>query len=142
MAISEAELGYYDDALTNNQLAIDWYSSISNQRAILGLYQNRGFILTSQGNTSEAKAIYLDAISQAELLDHQDAVHEIYSNLAAIAFTDGDLELSNNYAEKTLAYAKKSDYRSLTAHAYSILAINYVYLNELDLANIVGALSL
>lgn len=134
MAISEAELGFYDDALANNQLAIDWYSSINNQRAILGLYQNRGFILNSQGNTSEAKAIYLDAISQAELLDHQDAIHEIYSNLAAIAFTDGDLELSNNYAEKTLAYAQESDYRSLAAHAYSIMAINYVYLNELEIA--------
>ncbi|MFY8352597.1 diguanylate cyclase [Pseudoalteromonas sp. SSM20] len=134
MAVSEAELGFYDDALANNQLAIDWYNSINNTSATLRLYQNRGFILNTQGNTNEAKAIYLDAIEQAKQLNHQDAIHEIYSNLAAIAFSEGELELSNDYAEKTLAYALESDYTSLAAHAYSIMAINYVYLNKLEIA--------
>lgn len=134
MAISEAELGFYEDALVNNQLAIDWYNSIDNKNATLGLYQNRGFILNTQGNTEQAKAIYLDAIEQAKQLNHQDAIHEIYSNLAAIAFTDGDIELSNDYAKKTLKYAVESDYKSLEAHAYAIMAINYVYLNKLDKA--------
>ncbi|WP_100914123.1 GGDEF domain-containing protein [Pseudoalteromonas spongiae] len=134
IAISEAELGFFDDALINNQWAIDWYKSVDQQNAILGLYQNRGFILNSQGNTAQAKAIYLDAIEQAKKLENQDAIHEIYSNLAAIAFTEGELALSNDYAKKTLQYAQQSDYQTLAAHAYSIMAINNVYLNQLDLA--------
>ncbi|MDE3273577.1 tetratricopeptide repeat protein [Pseudoalteromonas sp. G4] len=77
MAVSEAELGFYEDALANNQLAIDWYNSIDNTNAILRLYQSRGYILNTQGNTQEAKAIYLDAIEQAKKLNHQDAIHEI-----------------------------------------------------------------
>lgn len=134
MAISEAELGFYDDALANNQLAIDWYTSVDNKIAILRLYQNRGFILNSQGNTDQAKSIYLNSIEQAKHLNQQDAIHEIYSNLASIAFTEGELALSNDYAEKTLAYAIENDYKSLAAHAYAIMAINYVYLNKLGVA--------
>lgn len=135
LALSLSELGFYDEALNSNQAAIDWYSKHNVQANLLTLYQNRGYIYTSQGELEQALAIYNKTISLAKKLNNQYSIHSVYTNLAALAFRSGDLAKSNDYALKTLSYAEQHNYQELVAYANSILAINYAYLGDLEKAN-------
>lgn len=134
LAISENELGFHEDALKNNQLAIDWYQDKGNQYALLNLYQNRGFFYLTLKQYENAKTIYDKTLTLAESLDAKESIYSVYTNLAAIAFTEKKLTLSNDFAFKTLEYAEQQGNKQLKAHADGILAVNYAHQGKSVLA--------
>ncbi|WP_444995332.1 diguanylate cyclase [Aliikangiella sp. IMCC44359] len=132
LALSEAELGYYDDALKNNQLAIDWYESKNYQNAILELYQNRGYIYISKGELAVASKVFKHAIELAVKLNSQQSIFSMRTNLAAIAQRKGNYQESNRLALSSLKYAQEHKDENLVAHAHSLIAVNFLYLDKME----------
>ncbi len=132
LALSEAELGYYEDALTNNQLAIDWNLAEDYQYSVLELYQNRGYMLIGKNALTEASKIFEKAIHLAVTLDAQYAIFSMHTNLAAIEQRKGNYEESNRLAGRSLKYATENNNEGLIAHANSIIAVNNIHLNQYE----------
>ncbi len=134
LALSENELGYDEQALAHNDLAIEYHKKNSDEYSLIELYQNRGYIFLSQDQLDKAEAIYQEAIELATKLDYQYALNSIQTNLAAIEFRRGDLKKSNQHALIALEYSSQVASEYLAAYANGILGVNYVYLNQLELA--------
>nr|WP_256435644.1 diguanylate cyclase [Aliikangiella sp. G2MR2-5] len=134
LALSEAALGYTEDALQLNQRAIDYHLSTDNKSQVLELYQNRGYILIGADKIEQASNIYQKAILLAQTIKNQYAIHSIYTNLSAIEHRKQNYEKAVAYAVETLNYANQNNFQELAAYARSLIAVSLAYKNNLETA--------
>ncbi|MET1257174.1 GGDEF domain-containing protein [Aliikangiella maris] len=137
LALAEAELGFFDEALKNNLIAIEWYEKKQLNRTLLMLYQNRGYMLIRQGSLDAASEVFEKAIKLARKIDAKNSIYSMYTNLAAIEQKKENYQKSNEYAEQALNYGEENNNPDISAHANAIIALNLVYLDDFKRAELV-----
>ena len=135
LALSEAELGFYDDALTNNQAAIDYEKKYyPNSTNLLILYLNRGYILLEDNRNDEAEQIYQQAIKMALKKGDQYSEITALTNLSSIAIRRGHFDLATQHAQRALDISKAIDNENSIAFSESLLASAYAYTGKVTQA--------
>ncbi|WP_448568109.1 diguanylate cyclase [Thalassotalea ganghwensis] len=137
LALSEAELGFYDDALANNQAAIDYEKKFyPDSPNLLILYLNRGYILLEDNRNDEADEIYQKAIKMAVESNDQYSVITALTNLSSIAIRRGDFDLATRHAERALDISKALNNENSIAFSESLLASAYAYTGKIEQAKV------
>ena len=94
---------------------------IGDKQQLLGLENNLGSDLQTEGDYKQAKELFEDSLKTARDIGDQAGIATALQSLGALALQTGDPSLAENQVRQALATSQDARLPNLTASVYSSL---------------------
>ncbi len=137
-------LGYYDQAISSYQNAIEIYTGLTKspdiylnsfgKKGIANSYKGLGTVAYMQGNYNSAINYYQKAIRIFEELDNTNGIAKCYNNIGMVHWKQNNYDRAIEYYKKALVINEKNNRKIGMAACYNNIAIIYKSLGKYELA--------